>query len=359
MRQVRQLESSCDLIVAGFGPRPDGRMRFIEIPKSRTGIAQKFWWAFKLLIGAFESYYWGQHRVASAFRLLRDIQPDVVIANDLSALPLGLKLAKEKPVFYDAHEYSPGEYEEQRLWRFLFSRYNDAFCRKYLPRATSMMTVCKGIADEYAKNYGVRPLVVHNAPVNQRLLPTPVRQPIRMIHHGIASHVRHLEVMLEMMAYLDDRFTLDLMLIEAEADYMALLRQKAQHDTRIRFVEPVPMSQICQRINEYDVGVFLLPPVNFNYRFALPNKFFEFVQACLAVAIGPSPEMAALVKEYGCGVVAESFDPRALAQSLARLDADRIREFKVASHRAAQLLCFERFGPVVEAEVLRLSALEG
>lgn len=357
MRQIRQLELSCDLTVAGFGSKPSGKMNFVEIPRPRTHVIQKIWWALKLLCGAFESYYWGQRRVVEALRLLSSNEPDIVIANDLSALPLSLRLAKDSPVLYDAHEYSPGEYEEQALWRFLFSRYNDALCRKYLPSVASMMTVCDGIANEYARKYGVHPFVVHNAPKNQYLFPTPVKDSIRIIHHGVASHVRHLELMIEMMAYLDGRFTLDLMLIEAERSYMEFLREKAQNDPRIRFVEPVPMSQICQRINEYDIGVFLLPPVNFNYRFALPNKFFEFVQACLVVAIGPSPEMASLVRKYGCGVIADSFEPRALAQALSALDVEQVKNFKEASHRAAQRLSFEPFGEAIEAEVARLTSI--
>lgn len=333
-------------------------MHYIEIPRSRTNPFQKAWWGIKLLLGAFESYYWGQSRIASAFRLLNDVNADLVIANDLSALPVALKLAKGRPVFYDAHEYSPGEYEEQRLWRFLFRRYNDVFCRRYLPQAASMMTVCEGIAKEYQRHYGVRPLVVQNAPVNQHLIPSSTTKAIRLIHHGIASHVRHLEVMIDMMAYLDERFSMDLMLIEVEENYMAFLRSRAQRDPRIRFVEPVPLHKICQCINEYDIGVFLLSPVTFNYRFALPNKFFEFVQACLAVAIGPSPEMENLVKKFECGIVAESFEPKALANALTQLDMEQVKALKEASHRAAQLLCFEQSGQLIEAEINRLFALD-
>lgn len=356
MRQVRLLESSCDLTVAGFGAKPEANIRFVEVTKLRASLVRKAVWALKLLVGAFESYYWSQYHVKAAARLLREVEPDVFIANDLSALPLALELAKGKPVIYDAHEYSPGEHEDQLIWRLLFGRYNHAFCRKYLPRAASMLTVCQGIVDAYARNYGVRPLVVHNAPAHQRLLPSHVQDDaIRMIHHGVASSARHLEVMIEMMALLDHRFTLDLMLIEVEPAYMAFLRQKAQHDARIRFVEPVPMPQICRRINEYDVGLYLLPPDNFNHRHALPNKFFEFVQACLVVAIGPSPEMAALTRKYGCGIVAESFEPQALAGALSGLDAGRLRALKEASYRAAQSLCFEQDGKVIEAEIRRLA----
>lgn len=359
MRQVRQLEHVYDLTVIGFGPKPEGRLQFIEVTKKRLNKIQMLWRVAKLLIGAFESYYWGQHQVVSALRLLGVQKADVIIANDLSALPLALKFAGGTPVLYDAHEYAPGEYENQLLWRLLFGRYNHSLCREYLSKATSMLTVCQGIADEYAKHYNVQPVVVHNAPVKQNLSPSPLQNgKIRMIHHGVASRARHLEVMIEMMTYLDDRFTLDLMLIEVEGDYMAFLRQKAQHDPRIRFVAPVPMPQICQRINDYDVGLYLLPPDNFNHRHALPNKFFEFVQACLVLAIGPSPEMAALTKKYGCGVIADSFQAQDLAKALSELSADTVTDFKEASHRAAQVLCFEQDGQILQAEVMRLASLE-
>lgn len=355
MRQVRLLAPAYDVTVAGFGAKPEVDIRFVEVVKPRASLFRKGLLALKLLLGAFESYYWSQYHVQAAERLLRDAAPDLIIANDLSALPLALRLSDSKPVIYDAHEYAPKEYEDQFLWRLLFGRYNHAACRKYLPRVTSMLTVCQGIADEYALNYGVKPHVVHNSPERQLLSPSPtVEGKIRMIHHGIAGRARHLEVMIEIMRHLDQRFTLDLMLIEAEPDYMVFLRQAAQHDPRIRFVQPVPMPQICQRINEYDVGIYLLSPDNFNHRHALPNKFFEFVQARLAIAIGPSPEMAALVQRYECGVVAESFDPVALAAALQGLDAERLMAFKAASHRAADALCFESSGRVIVSEVARL-----
>ena len=356
MRQIRLLEQVCDLTVAGYGEKPDANIRFVEVVKPRTGIVRKVWWALKLLAGAFESYYWGQHHVRSAERLLKSVDVDLIVANDLSALPLALRLAGSRPVLYDAHEYSPRELEDQFVWRLLFGRYNHVFCKRYLPQVAGMLTICQGIADEYARNYGVKPKVVHNAPVNQHLIPSPVQDGrIRMIHHGVASRVRHLETMVEMMGHLDDRFTLDLMLMEVEPDYMHSLRQKAGQDSRIRFIKPVPMPQICQSINRYDIGLYLLPPNNFNQRHALPNKFFEFVQARLAVAIGPSPEMATLVQRHGCGVVAESFEPHALARALQGLTAENVAAYKDASHRAAEELSFTRGGAVILSEIARLA----
>ena len=114
------------------------------------------------------------------------------------------------------------------------------------------------------------------------------------------------------------------------------------------------MPEICRRLNQYDVGIYLLPPVNFNHEHALPNKFFEFIQARLAVAIGPSPEMARIVNEYSLGVIAASFEPKALAAALDQLTDESIRAYKLAAGRAARELNYEAAGRVLLHEIERL-----
>jgi len=160
--------------------------------------------------------------------------------------------------------------------------------------------------------------------------------------------------MIEMMDILDDRFELDLMLVPTDATYFRRLEAMASRRPRTRIVPPVPMQGLPRQLNRYDIGLFLLPPTNFNYRNALPNKFFEFIQARLAVAIGPSPEMARLVRQYGCGVVSERFDPGSLARELGKLDAAGIASMKQRSHAAARELCFEKTAPVLLGMVDRL-----
>jgi hypothetical protein len=83
------------------------------------------------------------------------------------------------------------------------------------------------------------------------------------------------------------------------------------------------------------------------------------VQARLAVAIGPSPEMAALVREHGCGVVADDFSPAALAAALAALGPDDVARLKQRSHVAAQALCAERNREVMLELVERALAAGG
>lgn len=85
-----------------------------------------------------------------------------------------------------------------------------------------------------------------------------------------------------------------------------------------------------------------MPPIHTNARLTLPNKLFDFVQARLAVAIGPTVEMEAVVRDHGLGVIAASFSAADCASSISTLTADQVTGFKAASHRAARSLSFEQ-----------------
>ena len=78
--------------------------------------------AADLLSGRYERHYWGMAHVRELRERLKDARADVVVANDIEALPLALEAAKGAPVILDAHEYAPREYETLR-WRLLRRRY--------------------------------------------------------------------------------------------------------------------------------------------------------------------------------------------------------------------------------------------
>jgi hypothetical protein len=127
------------------------------------------------------------------------------------------------------------------------------------------------------------------------------------------------------------------MFLPSAPGYVRKLQQLAT-GRRVRILPPSPFSQLIDATNAYDIGLFLAPPVSFNLRFTLPNKFFEYVQARLMVAIGPSPEMARYVREHDLGIVAADFDPRSIAAALAALTAEDIARYKENAHRAAAVL---------------------
>lgn len=354
LRQIEILSGIYDVEVMGFGPDPcDNRVRFTEIEGLSTySPVWKIRGGIKLLAGWFESFYWNTPWISAAKNMLDGKKPNAVIANDLSALPIALTL--EVPVLYDAHEYSPREHEECFKWRLFFQQYSHYLCKTYLPKVTSMITVCEGIRDEYFRRYGVSAQVVRNAPPwqNPEFRKTDPNR-IRLIHHGAAHKSRQIELMIDMISLLDERFFLDLMLV-GDCSYLASLRKRAAASKRIRFIDPVNTNRICDKLREYDVGVYLLKPINFNYAHALPNKFFEFIQAGLALAIGPSIEMKAVVRDYSCGVVADSFDAAVFAKKLNSLTANEVDSFKRASIRASKYLGFEHDADILNNLVSQL-----
>ena len=74
----------------------------------------------------------------------------------------------------------------------------------------------------------------------------------------------------------------------------------------------------------------------------LPNKFFDFIQARLPVAIGPSPEMRGLIKKYDCGFVAKEFTVESMAKTLNNLSISEIDIIKKNSEGVAKEFCWEK-----------------
>jgi hypothetical protein len=344
-RQIGFLRTRHKIVAAGLVPPTQPVDDFVElsIPK-RTFLSSAFGVA-RLLTRRYDRLYWTHPAYIAALERLRNVRVDVVVANDLNSLPIALRLGR--PVVFDAHEYAPGQFADRAWWRLMIAPYMRWLCRNYIPQAASMTTIGEAIADAYERDTGVRATVVTNAPPHVELEPTQVHEPIRILHHGGAQLGRGLEEMVRVGQLLDERFTLDFVLVEASPGYREKLIRQAKGNPRIRFPEPWPMHSLVRQANDYDIGMFLLPPISFQRRFALPNKFFEFVQARLAVAVGPSPEMASIVHRYGCGIVADDFSAETLAAAINRLTGSEIASFKEASHRAANELSAESNGEII------------
>jgi hypothetical protein len=340
---------------AGFADPEIEGVDFIDVTSRRKALEPRVRAALQLKLHRFDAYYWSLNCVRRAVEALGGKRFDLIIANDSDTWPLAVSLRGSGRVLFDAHEFPPREFEDLWWWRMLLQPCREYICRRYLRQADGVTTVCTGIAEEFDRCYGVHPAVVMNMPPVRTAPPLPVPQDrIRLIHHGIAIRSRKIENMILALDHLDERFTLDLMLTGSDARYLAKLRHLAGSRPSVRFRTPVPMERIPEETRDYEVGLFLLEPTNFNYLHALPNKFFEFIQARLAVAIGPSPEMARLVCAHDLGVVAEDFTPAALARALQTLTPEKIAHYKQNAHRAAAILCWEHESEILLDEVRRL-----
>lgn len=356
LRQLRALRAHAELSVAGFGSLADSDITFYSIGKNSRGLGWKMLAFSTLLLGLFRLHYWRQLEYPKiAIRKLADVRFDVILANDVNTLPLAFSLAANGcPILMDAHEYSPGEFSSL-AWKISIGRLYHWICKRWLARVALMSSVCVQIGDLYGAKYGKNAdFVVYNVPQSLSALgPIPLEPRradglIRLVHHGSAEPERQLERMVEMLDYLDNRFVLDLVLVGYNSKYAQRLVEQTSFPERLRILPPFPSHEIVASLLLYDVGVFLLPPVNPNYRYALPNKLFEFIQAGLAVAIGPTPPMARVVRGERVGIVATDFSPVSLANDLNAMSIDNLSAFK-ANSRA----CRSRYSSdVAEREIL-------
>ena len=358
-RQIRALSSMCRVTAIGWGDPCIEGVRFVDVSRGVPTLPQWAKKACRLKARRFEAVYWSDECVRKAAEALRGHDYALIVANDIDTLPLALTYRGAAKVLYDAHEFAPRQFEGWFLWRFFMQTYKEYLCRTRIPQVDSMTTVGPAIAEEYARRFDVRPEVVWNAPRYHAIPYIPRNGSIiRMVHHGAALRQRRLEMMIDAMAQLDDRFRLDFILIPNSSGYLPELKKRASSDPRITFSSPVKPTEIVERLKGYDVGVFLLLPHSFNARHTLPNKFFDFVQARLCVAIGPSPEMRKLVERHGCGVVAKDFTAQALTETLRCLDRRKVEAFRRASGAAAAELCYERSADVLLAMARELLGLD-
>jgi len=333
-RQIDFLKEKYKITTVGLKSSEIENIDFYQINPILRSNPKKFFRAFDYKFRRFDKIYWSLFQFNQIISVLLQKKFDLIIANDIETMPLALKIKKKAKIILDAHEYSPAQFEDQFIWRFFFKKYNEYMCKTYIKYCDIMLTVSEGIAEEYKKNYNILPIIITNAFEYENLNPNPTPEnEIRLILHSAASPSRKIELMVKMMKFLDARFTLDLMLMPNNKKYFNKLKKSASNNPKIKFIPTVKMKEIPAFINHYDIGVYILKPNNFNQKYSLPNKFFEFIQARLAIAIGPSPEMEKIVKRYNLGIVAPDFSSKEMAKTLNELDKEKIDFYKNQSHK--------------------------
>ena len=338
LKQVRHLAAEFDIVTCGYGPAPAGVTAHVQVPDD----AQNRLDGRPITLRAYRAAYLAQAGVRWVLAHVARGSADVVLANDLDAVPLALRLAPRAGVHADLHEFFPLLHEEDAAWLRRISPYQDWLCRTFLPRCASVTTVSGRIAAEYSARYGVGVGVVTNASPYAPRSPRPVGSPLRLVHSGACLRNRALHVMTGAVtrAAADGApVTLDLYLTSNDPGYLAELREEAAASGgAVRVHDAVPYARLGEVLAGHDVGIHVLPPTSFNNTNALPNKVFDYVQARLGLLVGPSPEMARLVTTHGLGVVAEGFDTGAVAAAVAGLGPAQVEDFKAASDRAAREL---------------------
>lgn len=354
LRQIQYLSTQYEIDVIGYGDllpkfkQQDNIHMFpVAAPTSKQRRLKK---SLLLPLGKifsksiYEYWYWKETEYQTALQILKDNQPRIIHANDWESVTLAVEAARNTgaKIVADLHEYAPLMRNNRWYWRTFYKPLMEYFLHKYGAYTDASITVGKTIADRYREEYDLDPIVVMNTPGCTYKPPYRATNPdkIHLIHHGNATRDRNLETMIETIALAEQRYELNFMLIERDSGYINSLKELANRvaPKRVHFHTPVQPNEIVNKIAEFDMGFYLMPAVNFNQSAALPNKFFEFVMAGLAICIGPSQEMARLTKQFNFGMVAPSFKLEEVANLLNQLTNNDIDYMKQQAIKARKTL---------------------
>jgi glycosyltransferase involved in cell wall biosynthesis len=349
-RHITALREVHEVVTCARGVAPDGVTAHVQLSESADHLPLSPVGVAALLANRNAAAYRRVPAVREARAALADRPFDVLVANDAISLPVALEVAAGRPVIADLHEYAPLEMEDDWRWRLLVQRFATWICATYLPQAAAVTTVSPGLADRYRKEYGVDTRVVTNAgPLRTTVSSGPTGLPIRVVHTGNANPNRGIDALVEAAADLPN-IQLDLYLVRSPRTgrYLEQLKRTAGRTRNVRIVDPVPIDQIVPTMETYDVGLCSIAATNFNNLHSLPNKFFDSVQAGLAVMIGPSPDMATIVREHDLGPIAAGFDGPSQRVVLAGLEPAEVDRWRENARAARPALSAER-----QAEHLR------
>jgi glycosyltransferase involved in cell wall biosynthesis len=273
-----------------------------------------------------------------------DLKPDLVIAHDYFTCDVADALCRRCGAKFavDCHEYAVEQSSHDPRWVKWKQPYVRAVEDYYLRRADLVTTVCDGIAELLNAEHALRRpvLAVRSVPLWQPQPFRPTGERIRVLYHGAIWQVRQLHVAIESMRGWRPEFDL---VLRGDGDpaYIAELRRLVARygfEDRVFFAPAVPFDRIVPEANKADIGY--LSYVNFSRQmeFALPNKFFEYVMAGLALCVGNFTEMGKLTRHYRFGQLIPQHNPEAIAATINSFTREEIDRCKLASVAAAREL---------------------
>lgn len=271
---------------------------------------------------------------------------DVIVANDLDTLPAAFIAARmrKRRLVYDSHEFFT---EVPELTDRPFVRSCWLYIEKLLlPSLTNCYTVSSSIASAYRNIYGINMNVIRNLPyrlAGVKPVPGTSSDGKVIIYQGSLNIGRGLELAIRAVALMNNVRLVIVGTGDIDRDLRQMVREMKLND-RVIFEGRKTPDQLLYYTLKADAGISLEQPQGLNYIYSLPNKLFDYIQAGLPVIVSDLPEMAAVVREYGAGIVTGADDPEKLASEISTfLNNDKLIEsIRHNLVKAAEELCWER-----------------
>ncbi len=238
-----------------------------------------------------------------AVKVLLNTPASLIHAHDLWVLPAAAIVAhlRKTPLVYDAHEYYRGllVFQHKRLSGWIWRWVENLLIR----RADALITINPFHLRLYRQFFTTKPAIfLYNVPrKDPDLLPLPYSQrPPVIIYQGLFRPGRGLETIIPALAQLPKG---ELWLVGA-GELEPLLKSQAEQygvSHRVRFWGFQPYYRILELTQQARVGLVLFADDHLNYRYASPNKFFEYIQAGTPVITTDIPSFRYFLRQFPVG----------------------------------------------------------
>lgn len=252
------------------------------------------------------------------FLLLLYSNFDILLSNDLDTLSANFlaSKAKGKTLVYDSHEYFTEVPE--LIHRPQIKKVWEALEKFIVPKIEYAYTVCNSIAKIYEEKYGVSFKVVRNIPVALKIQSKIKKQDNAekiILYQGAVNIGRGLKQAILSMKYIKGAKLLIAGDGDIKADLEQLVAKENLHD-KVEFLGRLPIEELTKLTPTADLGLSIEEDLGLNYRHALPNKLFDYIQAQVPVLVTDLPEMSAIVNQYRVGEITHSLNPKNLAKNI-------------------------------------------
>lgn len=258
------------------------------------------------------AFFYAEYNIR-LFVYLLFVKADIFLANDLDTLSANFLAAKirSKDLVYDSHEYFTEVPElikrpnVKKIWEWLE--------RKIVPNIKFTYTVCQSIANIYKEKYGVDFKVVRNIPRSSDIRFKKRKKPTKTIlYQGALNINRGLQQAILAMHFIKNA-KLQLIGDGDICEELKALVQAEKLSNKVEFIGRIPINELANYTRNADLGLSIEEDMGLNYRFALPNKLFDYIHAEVPVVVSNLPEMKELVEQYKIGEIADSLEPQKLA----------------------------------------------
>ncbi len=278
------------------------------------------------------------HNYSMNFESLQE--HDLLVMFDLDLLGFLINQPKRCKYVLDLREIYPEQYGKSISFRYGLRPIRRYLLERHFQLIDAATTVSVGLQEYYSDRFQIVTSLIRSTPhySSSKALAT-VERPFKIVYLGVAHPLRRLEDFIHACTAAENDIELHFYLV-GDPGYIDKLKNESSENPKVFIHDPVPFEEIHSTLTQYDLGWCFFSPVTENISKALPNKYFDYVQAGLGVICGPNLDMIRESKPWGFGIFTQEFSEKELVQLLNSLTAKKIELLKRAARDASESLHF-------------------